>query len=228
MADQYDSISAAINNARSTLEKGRDPIRVIGRAAEYLKDAQDALPAAPTPGTLEHHRYSLARGMIRDLEKEIRGYARGVMQKSADIVKYQVGVVKSAVESEAGRVKHSGRIRKPDRRIPGRIDKLAASVGEAVNYINEIGNRLDDLGLRQADDAAYQKALARNMDTATDTVVAEIGRHQGYAKEYAKRETEYRKQKAGERVSRTNRRDLKRKVRVSALSRDLAALRARR
>ncbi|MBI4167781.1 MAG: hypothetical protein HY515_02390 [Candidatus Aenigmarchaeota archaeon] len=236
MVDQYVQISASVTAARTVLETGKDPIRVIGRAVEYLKNAKDELPATTPPtGTPDHQRYSTAQRMINDLEKEIKGYAKASVADRVSKLYSKADGIRGFVDAETTRSRPARifsrvtNIRTP-KKIGSGIVSAQDYAKESKTYLTSMIQSLDAAGLKGPEETRYQAELETRIANAEAMLTAQQARHDGYIKDVT---SGVARQAVGHRpgekkASRTRLKDLKRRVKVEGLKRDLAALSKRR
>ncbi len=105
----YQTAMNAIDSARATLETGKqhgkgkplEPLRVIITSIGDYQRAQAILGAAaarPAVGTPERERYDAVSDLTDSLKRDIRGYARRIIQAISEDVDSHVSGVNNSIE----------------------------------------------------------------------------------------------------------------------------------
>ncbi len=177
MVDVYLKISGEVQNGRDKLH-GKDSYRAIGGAADAYKKSA-ALLAGITPpaaGDPDFDKYQIAEARIAKLKEKIRGYARQCIDErvkstrghikdvGSDVERYRQGGVHVRASKNPLKLVRFG---KPSySAFNTKTTNLASEIKDTESYAKNVFDKLDDAGLREADDTAYANSLKARLKEA--------------------------------------------------------------
>lgn len=184
----YQTAVNAIGSARTTLETGKqhgkgkplEPLRVITASIGDYQRAQTMLGAVatrPAAGSPERERYDAVSDSIASLRRDIRGYARKIVQSVSEDVDSHVSGVNDSIkhEREGRKVLGLAYAPRPSANLLERnIVNTRTYVTQQRRYTNQVRQALTAAGFFDAADRPVFDRVENNLtDADTDLTTAQ-------------------------------------------------------
>ncbi len=220
-ATERGRIQDFLDMGRSTLQqpvvysKGNDPIQNLGTALRYQKRAELALNTIDRDSDT-YITLNREAGLLRE---RIADYAKSLMSASVGFARMVAGESKKAVRYESGLLDKKGSLLpSTQQKITGeKISDARSVLAEANRYVQRVASITQRFGVNTQEIQNYQTEVNTELAALRSGLQVQKRDHDHYSAERVQKH-----------VGRVTTEDLKRRVRVQSMSRDLAALRKRR